>query len=144
AGSRSDAAAGSGRSRRPTIRPPRPRSCARACRRFSFHRLVPTPPYRCRRLRTTSIGRSRGPLAAARPITKCPWFERRNRMSGAELEAEYNNRARVPEHQQIFAQWARDAATYRTRASAEKRAELGLTYGPSARQTIDIFHAAID
>ena len=65
-------------------------------------------------------------------------------MGGAGLEAEYNNRERVPAHQQIFAQWARDAAAYRTQASAEKRAELGLIYGPSARQTIDVFHAAID
>ena len=65
-------------------------------------------------------------------------------MGGAVLEAEYNNRARVPEHPQIFAQWTRDAAAYRMQASGEKRAELGLTYGPSARQTIDIFHAAID
>ncbi len=63
-------------------------------------------------------------------------------MAGVDLEAEYNNRARVPEHPQIFARWARDAAAYRARASAEKRAELGLTYGPGPRQTIDLFHAA--
>ena len=30
-------------------------------------------------------------------------------MAPIDLEAEYNNRARVPEHPQIFAQWARDA-----------------------------------
>jgi arylformamidase len=65
-------------------------------------------------------------------------------MQPLELEAEYNNRARVPEHQQIFDRWTRDAATYRERASAATRATLGLTYGPSPRQTIDIFQAATD
>jgi arylformamidase len=63
-------------------------------------------------------------------------------MPELDLEAEYDNRARVPEHQQIFDQWTRDAAAYRERASAEKRATLGLRYGPGARQTIDIFRAA--
>jgi arylformamidase len=65
-------------------------------------------------------------------------------MQPLELEAEYNNRARVPEHQQIFDRWTRDAATYRERASAATRATLGLTYGPSPRQTIDIFQTATD
>jgi arylformamidase len=54
-------------------------------------------------------------------------------------EVEYNNRARVPEHPQIFAQWARDAAAYRGETSKDGRAEIGLKYGPSARQTIDLF-----
>jgi arylformamidase len=54
-------------------------------------------------------------------------------------EVEYNNRARVPEHPQIFAAWARDGAAYRDETSKERRAELGLKYGPSARQTIDLF-----
>jgi arylformamidase len=54
-------------------------------------------------------------------------------------EVEYNNRARVPEHPQIFAQWARDAAAYRAETSKDGRAEIGLKYGPSARQTIDLF-----
>ena len=31
-------------------------------------------------------------------------------------EVEYNNRARVPEHPQIFARWARDGAAYRDEA----------------------------
>src|SRR5262249_25587625 len=65
-------------------------------------------------------------------------------MQPLELEAEYNNRARVPEHQEIFDRWTRDAAAYRERASAVARATLGLKYGPSPRQTIDIFHAATD
>ncbi|MEA3023367.1 MAG: arylformamidase, partial [Alphaproteobacteria bacterium] len=60
-------------------------------------------------------------------------------MTAIDYEAEYNNRARVPEHPQIFAQWTRDAAAYREQARAEKRAELGLRYGAGARQTIDLF-----
>jgi arylformamidase len=62
-------------------------------------------------------------------------------MAAIDYETEYNNRARVPEHAEIFARWTRDAAAYRDQASAEKRAELGLKYGPSARQTIDLFFA---
>lgn len=54
-------------------------------------------------------------------------------------EAEYDNRARVPEHQQIFEGWARDAAAYRSHAEAEECASLGLSYGPSDRQIIDLF-----
>src|SRR5258708_34536527 len=54
-------------------------------------------------------------------------------------EVEYNNRARVPEHPQIFAQWARDAAAYREETSKDGRAEIGLKYGPSPRPTIDLF-----
>jgi arylformamidase len=57
-------------------------------------------------------------------------------------EAEYNNRARVPEHQQIFARWASDGAAYREEATKQGRAELGLKYGPSPRQTIDLFKPA--
>src|SRR3981081_2555782 len=59
-------------------------------------------------------------------------------MTAIDYETEYNNRARVPEHPQIFAQWTRDAAAYREQARAEKRAELGLRYGLGARQTIDL------
>ena len=54
-------------------------------------------------------------------------------------EVEYNNRARVPEHAQIFERWTRDGAAYRAEAGKEGRAELGLKYGPSPRQTIDLF-----
>ena len=32
-----------------------------------------------------------------------------------DYEVEYNNRARVPEHPQIFARWAAEAAAYRER-----------------------------
>ena len=56
-----------------------------------------------------------------------------------DYEAEYNIRARVPEHPQIFARWAREAAAYREQALAEGRAEIGLRYGATARQTVDLF-----
>ncbi len=53
-----------------------------------------------------------------------------------DYEKEYDNRARVPEHQQIFDRWSAENAAYRAAASG---AELGLSYGPSPRQTVDIF-----
>lgn len=56
-----------------------------------------------------------------------------------DYEVEYNNRARVPEHPQIFERWQRDAAAYRDRAKSEGRAELGVSFGPSPRQFIDVF-----
>lgn len=59
-----------------------------------------------------------------------------------DLEAEYNNRALVPEHPEIFARWKRDAAAYRDEAIKAGRAELGLRYGASERQIIDIFYPA--
>ena len=53
-----------------------------------------------------------------------------------DYEAEYNNRARVPEHPEIIAGWVRDAAAYREAAAGrfESRA-----YGPSERQRMDVF-----
>jgi len=57
-------------------------------------------------------------------------------MAEIDYEAEYNNRARVPEHPQIFARWARDAAAFR---SSHPNAELGIRYGNSERQTVDLF-----
>ena len=56
-----------------------------------------------------------------------------------DYEVEYNNRARVPEHPDIFARWQRAAADYRTKASAEEGCALGLSYGASPRQIIDLF-----
>ena len=56
-----------------------------------------------------------------------------------DYEAEYNNRARVPEHPEIFARWAREAEDYRAEAMKERCAELGLQYGDTPRQTIDLF-----
>jgi arylformamidase len=59
-----------------------------------------------------------------------------------DYEAEYNNRARVPEHPEIFARWERDAALYRNEGAQAGRAELGLAYGAAARQIIDLFYPA--
>ena len=60
-------------------------------------------------------------------------------MAAIDYEAEYNNRARVPDHQEIFAGWARDAEEYRLLAMEERRAELGLAYSSTPRQFIDLF-----
>ena len=56
-----------------------------------------------------------------------------------DYEVEYNNRARVPEHPQIFDRWQRDAAAYRDQAKAEGCAELGIRFGATPRQIIDLF-----
>jgi arylformamidase len=53
-----------------------------------------------------------------------------------DLEAEYNNRARVPEHPAIMAGWAADAAAYRSDVGARREV---LSYGPSARQILDLY-----
>ncbi|MCZ7659731.1 MAG: hypothetical protein M5U07_18535 [Xanthobacteraceae bacterium] len=47
-----------------------------------------------------------------------------------DYEAEYNNRARVPGHPQIFARWEKDSADYREAMRREDSLELGLKYGP--------------
>ena len=62
-------------------------------------------------------------------------------MATIDYEAEYNNRARVPEHAEIFARWTRDAELYRADTLKAGRAELGLAYGETPRQYLDLFHA---
>lgn len=54
-----------------------------------------------------------------------------------DLEIEYNNRARVPEHPAHVAGWQRDAAAWR---AACPRAELGLAYGQGERERLDLLH----
>jgi arylformamidase len=56
--------------------------------------------------------------------------------------AAYDNRAAVPEHPQLFTQWAKDAAVFREVAAKDGRAELDIPYGPGKRQYIDLFTAA--
>lgn len=51
-----------------------------------------------------------------------------------DLEAEYNNRARVPGHPAIIAGWMRDAAALRAAHPPET-----LAYGPGAREAMDLF-----
>jgi arylformamidase len=58
-----------------------------------------------------------------------------------DYEVEYNNRARVTEHPDIFARWQRESAAYRAAANNPK---LGISYGPSSRRTIDLFPAKDD
>ena len=62
-------------------------------------------------------------------------------MTAIDYEKEYDNRARVPEHVDIFARWHREANDYRANA---RDAELGIPYGPSPRQFIDLFPAKDD
>ena len=51
------------------------------------------------------------------------------------LEAQYNNRARVPAHGQILARWARDSQATRDAGSCR----LDLAYGASAAERLDVF-----
>jgi arylformamidase len=57
-------------------------------------------------------------------------------MSGIDYEAEYNNRARVPEHPDIMRGWTEDAAAYRAEAGSRYTAHR---YGGSEREVIDLF-----
>jgi len=59
-------------------------------------------------------------------------------MADIDYEAEYNNRARVPEHADIFLRWAGEAENYRAERLKAGRAELGLSYGDTPRQTVDL------
>jgi arylformamidase len=60
-------------------------------------------------------------------------------MAAVDYEFEYNLRARVPEHAEIFDAWARDAELYRAEMLKRDCAELGLSYGDTPRQFIDLF-----
>lgn len=53
------------------------------------------------------------------------------------LDAQYNNRARIPEHPQIFARWAK--ASREARQALEPL--LDLRYGPAEEETLDLFPA---
>src|SRR5215470_18880071 len=53
-----------------------------------------------------------------------------------DLEKEYNNRARVPEHVEIMSGWVRDAAAYR-----DIKAPRVIRYGEGERHTLDLFEA---
>jgi arylformamidase len=67
------------------------------------------------------------------------WPERRGRQgvtSEIDYEAEYNNRARVPEHPSLIAGWARDAQAYR---ESGQNLFHTISYGPGTRNTIDVF-----
>ncbi|MHA1524769.1 MAG: alpha/beta hydrolase [Alphaproteobacteria bacterium] len=57
--------------------------------------------------------------------------------TGSEIDyvAQYNNRAMVPEHPEIFDRWSREASDYR----ANSIVELGAKYGDDPRHTVDLF-----
>lgn len=55
----------------------------------------------------------------------------------AQLDRQYNNRARVPEHGEFFVRWARDSATVRRCV----RGVIDQPYGDGPQQTLDIFPA---
>lgn len=59
------------------------------------------------------------------------------RFDPAWLDAEYNNRARIPEHPQIFERWARASAL--TREQASRR--LDVRYGDGPNEALDVFPA---
>jgi arylformamidase len=55
-----------------------------------------------------------------------------------DLAAEYNNRARVPEHPAIIARWHAEAKAWREEASGE----LDIAYGARPRNRFDLFPAS--
>jgi arylformamidase len=59
-------------------------------------------------------------------------------MPTIDLESEYNNRARVPEHPGIAERWGNASAAYRARAHAG----FNLPYGPGERHKCDLYHPA--
>jgi arylformamidase len=59
-------------------------------------------------------------------------------MATLDFEAEYNNRARVPEYPAIAERWGKASAAYRARAHAG----LDLAYGPGERHKVDLYHPA--
>ena len=56
-----------------------------------------------------------------------------------DYDKEYDTRGRVPDAADILGRMAKDAATYRTQAVANKRAELDVRYGETPREIVDIF-----
>ena len=62
-----------------------------------------------------------------------------SRLDPAWLDLQYNNRARIPEHPQIFDRWARRSAEVRERLSRR----LDIRYGDGPNETLDIFPASV-
>ncbi len=60
-------------------------------------------------------------------------------MAAGDLESEYSPRISVPNHAEIFAGWGRDAELYRAETLKRDRAELGVSYGDTPRQFLDLF-----
>ncbi|MCY7316969.1 MAG: alpha/beta hydrolase [Rubrivivax sp.] len=64
----------------------------------------------------------------------------RLRLDPSWLDAQYNNRARVPDHAQVLARWAEASAVARQGAAA---AQLDVRYGDGDGETLDIFPADV-
>jgi arylformamidase len=60
-------------------------------------------------------------------------------MAAIDWESEYSPRISVPNHAEIFARWAREAEDYRAETLKHNCAELGLSYGDTPRQFVDLF-----
>lgn len=56
------------------------------------------------------------------------------------LDEQYDNRARVPEHESFFAGWREASALVREKSSRR----LDLRYGPGPLQTLDLFPSPLD
>ena len=54
------------------------------------------------------------------------------------LDAQYNNRARIPEHAQIFQRWSEASALAREQSDCV----LDLAYGDGPNETLDVFRAS--
>jgi arylformamidase len=80
-------------------------------------------------------------LAPYRALPHCAAQESKA-VTGINYETEYDNRARVPDHPQIFARWATDSASYRARLPAPR--QVRISYGPTPREIIDLFDARPD
>ena len=61
-----------------------------------------------------------------------------NRFDPAWLDVQYNNRARIPEHAQIFERWAKASAHARENTSCR----IDLPYGEGPNETLDVFPSA--
>src|SRR3974377_1335015 len=84
----------------------------------------------CRRY--WSVLRANLPAPKTRPRFAAQSLRRRV-VAVIDYEVEYNNRARVPEHPEIFARWTQEAELYRAEMLKNGRAELGMTSGHTAR-----------
>ena len=55
--------------------------------------------------------------------------------------AEYNNRARIPDGDEILGRLRRGSVAYRERALARQPEDINVRYGATERQVIDLFRA---
>lgn len=72
------------------------------------------------------------------PVVNTPTLPMRAPTDPVWLEAQYNNRARVPGYAQHFARWAKASEVAREQSAAE----LDIAYGRGPGETLDIFPAA--